>query len=68
MKRWLFKLSLVAMTFLLLPVQAVQACCEHHRSELRMVPLSLVRTEDYPYYQMVANTTKNYGCWCEKEL
>ena len=27
MKKWLFKLALVAMTFLLLPIQAVQACC-----------------------------------------
>ena len=27
MKKWLLKLSLVAMTLLLLPIQAVQACC-----------------------------------------
>ena len=27
MKKWLLKLSLVVMTLLLLPIQAVQACC-----------------------------------------
>ena len=53
MKKWLFKLSLVAMTFLLLPVQAVQACCGFiiGRQLTKDGTTLFGRTEDYPYYQ-----------------
>lgn len=60
MKKWLFKLALVAMTFLLLPIQAVQACCGFiiGRQLTKDGTTLFGRTEDYPYYPMVENTTK----------
>ena len=62
MKKWLFKLSLVAMTFLLLPVQAVQACCGFiigRQLTKDGTPL-FGRTEDYPYYPNGGKHNKNY--------
>ena len=52
MKKWLFKLALIAMTFLLLPIQAVQACCGFiiGRQLTKDGTTLFGRTEDYPYY------------------
>ena len=62
MKKWLFKLSLVAMTFLLLPVQAVQACCGFiiGRQLTKDGTTLFGRTEDYPYYPNGGKHNKNY--------
>ena len=62
MKKWLFKLSLVAMTFLLLPVQAVQACCGFiiGRQLTKDGATLFGRTEDYPYYPNGGKHNKNY--------
>ena len=62
MKNWLFKLSLVAMTFLLLPVQAVQACCGFiiGRQLTKDGTTLFGRTEDYPYYPNGGKHNKNY--------
>ena len=62
MKKWLFKLSLVAMTFLLLPVQAVQACCGFiiGRQLTEDGTTLFGRTEDYPYYPNGGKHNKNY--------
>ena len=62
MKKWLFKFSLVAMTFLLLPVQAVQACCGFiiGRQLTKDGTTLFGRTEDYPYYPNGGKHNKNY--------
>ena len=62
MKKWLFKLSLVAMTFLLLPIQAVQACCGFiiGRQLTKDGTTLFGRTEDYPYYPNGGKHNKNY--------
>ena len=62
MKKWLFKLSLVAMTFLLIPVQAVQACCGFiiGRQLTKDGTTLFGRTEDYPYYPNGGKHNKNY--------
>ena len=62
MKKWLFKLSLVAMTFLLLPVQTVQACCGFiiGRQLTKDGTTLFGRTEDYPYYPNGGKHNKNY--------
>ena len=62
MKKWLFKLSLVAMTFLLLPVQAVQACCGFiiGRQLTKDGTTLFGRTEDYPYYPNGGKHNKNF--------
>ena len=62
MKKWLFKLSLVAMTFLLLPVQAVQACCGFiiGRQLTKDGTTYLVGQKITLTIQMVASTAKNY--------
>ena len=62
MKKWLFKLALVAMTFLLLPVQAVQACCGFiiGRQLTKDGTTLFGRTEDYPYYPNGGKHNKNY--------
>ena len=62
MKKWLVKLSLVAMTFLLLPVQAVQACCGFiiGRQLTKDGTTLFGRTEDYPYYPNGGKHNKNY--------
>ena len=62
MKKWLFTLSLVAMTFLLLPVQAVQACCGFiiGRQLTKDGTTLFGRTEDYPYYPNGGKHNKNY--------
>ena len=62
MKKWLFKLSLVAMTFLLLPVQAVQVCCGFiiGRQLTKDGTTLFGRTEDYPYYPNGGKHNKNY--------
>ena len=62
MNKWLFKLSLVAMTFLLLPVQAVQACCGFiiGRQLTKDGTTLFGRTEDYPYYPNGGKHNKNY--------
>ena len=62
MKKWLFKLSLVAMTFLLLPVQAVQACCGFiiGRQLTKDGTTLFGRIEDYPYYPNGGKHNKNY--------
>ena len=62
MKKWLFKVSLVAMTFLLLPVQAVQACCGFiiGRQLTKDGTTLFGRTEDYPYYPNGGKHNKNY--------
>lgn len=60
MKKWLVKLSLVAMALLLLPIQAVEACCGFiiGRQLTKDGSTLFGRTEDYPYYQTAENTTK----------
>ena len=62
MKKWLFKLALVAMTFLLLPIQAVQACCGFiiGRQLTKDGTTLFGRTEDYPYYPNGGKHNKNY--------
>ena len=62
MKKWLFKLSLVAMTFLLLPIQSVQACCGFiiGRQLTKDGTTLFGRTEDYPYYPNGGKHNKNY--------
>ena len=62
MKKWLFKLALVAMTFLLLPIQAVQACCGFiiGRQLTKDGTTLFGRTEDYPYYPNAGKHNKNY--------
>ena len=62
MKKWLFKLALIAMTFLLLPVQAVQACCGFiiGRQLTKDGTTLFGRTEDYPYYPNGGKHNKNY--------
>ena len=62
MKKWLFKFSLVAMTFLLLPVQAVQACCGFiiGRQLTKDGTTLFGRTEDYPYYPNGGKHNKNF--------
>ncbi len=62
MKKWLFKLSLVAMTLLLLPIQAVQACCGFiiGRQLTKDGTTLFGRTEDYPYYPNGGKHNKNY--------
>ena len=62
MKKWLFKLALVAMTFLLLPIQAVQACCGFiiGRQLTKDGTTLFGRTEDYPYYPTGGKHNKNY--------
>ena len=62
MKKWLFKLALVAMTFLLLPIQAVQACCGFiiGRQLTKDGTTLFGRTEDYPYYTNGGKHNKNY--------
>lgn len=52
MKKWLIKLSLVAMAILLLPFQAVEACCGFiiGRQLTKDGTTLFGRTEDYPYY------------------
>ena len=64
MKKWLFKLSLVAMTFCSLPIQAVQACCGFiiGRQLTKDGTLSLVGQKTTLTIQMVASTTKLCGC------
>ena len=62
MKKWLFKLALIAMTFLLLPIQAVQACCGFiiGRQLTKDGTTLFGRTEDYPYYPNGGKHNKNY--------
>ena len=62
MKKWLFKLALVAMTLLLLPIQAVQACCGFiiGRQLTKDGTTLFGRTEDYPYYPNGGKHNKNY--------
>ena len=62
MKKWLFKLALVAMTFILLPIQAVQACCGFiiGRQLTKDGTTLFGRTEDYPYYPNGGKHNKNY--------
>ena len=62
MKKWLFKLALVVMTFLLLPIQAVQACCGFiiGRQLTKDGTTLFGRTEDYPYYPNGGKHNKNY--------
>ena len=62
MEKWLFKLALVAMTFLLLPIQAVQACCGFiiGRQLTKDGTTLFGRTEDYPYYPNGGKHNKNY--------
>ena len=62
MKKWLLKLSLVAMTLLLLPIQAVQACCGFiiGRQLTKDGTTLFGRTEDYPYYPNGGKHNKNY--------
>ncbi len=62
MKKWLFKLALVAMTFLLLPIQAVKACCGFiiGRQLTKDGTTLFGRTEDYPYYPNGGKHNKNY--------
>ena len=62
MKKWLFKLALVAMTFFLLPIQAVQACCGFiiGRQLTKDGTTLFGRTEDYPYYPNGGKHNKNY--------
>ena len=62
MKKWLFKLALVAMTFLLLPIQAVQACCGFiiGRQLTKDGTTLFGRTEDYPYYPNGGKHNKNF--------
>ena len=62
MKKWFFKLALVAMTFLLLPIQAVQACCGFiiGRQLTKDGTTLFGRTEDYPYYPNGGKHNKNY--------
>ena len=62
MKKWLFKLALVAMTFLLLPIQAVQACCGFiiGRQLTKDGTTLFGRTEDYPYDPNGGKHNKNY--------
>ena len=62
MKKWLFKLALVAMTFLLLPIQAVQACCGFiiGRQLTKDGTTLFGRTEDYPSYPNGGKHNKNY--------
>ena len=62
MKKWLFILALVAMTFLLLPIQAVQACCGFiiGRQLTKDGTTLFGRTEDYPYYPNGGKHNKNY--------
>ena len=62
MKKCLFKLALVAMTFLLLPIQAVQACCGFiiGRQLTKDGTTLFGRTEDYPYYPNGGKHNKNY--------
>ena len=62
MKKWLLKLSLVAMTLLLLPIQAVQACCGFiiGRQLTKDGTTLFGRTEDYPYYPNGGKHNKNF--------
>ena len=62
MKKWLFKLALIVMTFLLLPIQAVQACCGFiiGRQLTKDGTTLFGRTEDYPYYPNGGKHNKNY--------
>ena len=62
MKKWLLKLSLVVMTLLLLPIQAVQACCGFiiGRQLTKDGTTLFGRTEDYPYYPNGGKHNKNY--------
>ena len=62
MKKWLFKLALIAMTFLLLPIQAVEACCGFiiGRQLTKDGTTLFGRTEDYPYYPNGGKHNKNY--------
>ena len=62
MKKWLFKLALVVMTFLLLPIQAVQACCGFiiGRQLTKDGTTLFGRPEDYPYYPNGGKHNKNY--------
>ena len=62
MKKWLFKLALIVMTFLLLPIQAVQACCGFiiGRQLTKDGTTLFGRTEDYPYYPNGGKHNKNF--------
>ena len=62
MKKWLIKLSLVAMAILLLPFQAVEACCGFiiGRQLTKDGTTLFGRTEDYPYYPNGGKHNKNY--------
>ena len=62
MKKWLLRLSLVVMTLLLLPIQAVQACCGFiiGRQLTKDGTTLFGRTEDYPYYPNGGKHNKNY--------
>ena len=62
MKKWLLKLSLVVMTLLLLPIQAVQACCGFiiGRQLTKDGTTLFGRTEDYPYYPNGGKHNKNF--------
>ena len=62
MKKWLIKLSLVAMAILLLPIQAVEACCGFiiGRQLTKDGTTLFGRTEDYPYYPNGGKHNKNY--------
>ena len=60
MKKWLIKLSLVAMAILLLPFQAVEACCGFiiGRQLTKDGTTCLVGLRTILIIQMVENTTK----------
>ena len=62
MKKWLLRLSLVVMTLLLLPIQAVQACCGFiiGRQLTKDGTTLFGRTEDYPYYPNGGKHNKNF--------
>ena len=62
MKKWLLRLSLVVMTLLLLPIQAVQACCGFiiGRQLTKDGTTLFGRTEDYPYYRNGGKHNKNF--------